>query len=86
MEFQDGSHSSHLVFQNDTTLLSFRKIGRGVSELASSNQNVDGHTDGRRAHQSNRWVCYKQPTQKLPGGTQTGRYNKMGNNYDIWEN
>ena len=30
-------------------------------ELESGNKNVDGQTDGRRTHQSNRRVGYMQP-------------------------
>ena len=33
-----------------------------VFELESGNENVDGQTDGRQTHQSNRRVGYMQPT------------------------
>ena len=43
------------------SLLSLNSIGQSVFELESGNENVDGQTDGRQTHQSNRRVSYTQP-------------------------
>ena len=39
----------------------FELIGQTVFELESGNENVDGQTDGRWTHLSNRRVDYTQP-------------------------
>ena len=44
------------------SLSSLNSIGQSVFELESGNENVDGQADGRRTHQSNRWVGNMQPT------------------------
>ena len=47
------------------TLLCFKSVSGSFYELESGNQNVvDRQMNGRRTHQSNRRVGYKQPTQK----------------------
>ena len=43
------------------SLSSLNLIGQSLFELESGNKNVDGQTDGRRTHQSNRRVGYTQP-------------------------
>ena len=44
------------------SLSSLNLTGQSVFELESGNENVDGQTDGRRTHQSNRRDGYTQPT------------------------
>ena len=43
------------------SLSSLNVIGQSIFELESRNENVDGQTDRRRTHQSNRRVGYMQP-------------------------
>ena len=43
------------------SLSNLNLIGQSVFELESRKENVDGQTDGRRTHQSNRRVGYMQP-------------------------
>ena len=47
------------------SLSSLNLIGQSVFELESRNKNVDGRTDGRRTHQSNRRVGLHTTRLKL---------------------